>query len=474
MDKKEDKPDFWSRLLNFYKNRRLTLIIGLVALVMIGVGATYYLTSAPNAYAVILDGKEIAKVASKEVCEQEIASAVATKEQQIGQKVTYESKIEFQPLRVAEDVLTPTEQLSSLLFQNLSFVTEGAVIKIDGKKEVPVLNEKTAQNILEEVKKYYEPKDENVTLKETYFKEKVEVAKKPLPLSAILPAEKAKALIINGQEEAVTHVVQEGETLWTIARANNMWPEDLWRANPELKGDFLDIGQEIKILKNEPLVHVVAVFEETVKEKIPYQTVVKKDSSLYQGQERVKVSGKEGVKEVKYLTTTKNGLQVLQKVVEAKVLEKAVDQVVLKGTKSEAPYYYSGTVLLASRGDGNGTLGWPIYGGINSAYGSRGSGFHTGVDIAGSTGEAVGAAASGKVIFAGWSGGYGRMIAIDHGNGLVTRYAHLSNIKVSVGESVSRGSVIGLVGTTGNTTGPHLHFEVLVNGSFRNPLTYLR
>jgi len=85
----------------------------------------------------------------------------------------------------------------------------------------------------------------------------------------------------------------------------------------------------------------------------------------------------------------------------------------------------------------------------------------------------VGAAAPGKVVLAGWDGGYGRCVLIDHGDGLATRYAHLSRIDVGLGEQVSRGAVIGNVGESGNADGPHLHFEVIINGNVQNPLLYL-
>jgi murein DD-endopeptidase MepM/ murein hydrolase activator NlpD len=98
---------------------------------------------------------------------------------------------------------------------------------------------------------------------------------------------------------------------------------------------------------------------------------------------------------------------------------------------------------------------------------------HEGLDIAGSSGTPIAAAAGGTVISAGWSGGYGNLVVVDHGNGLSTAYGHMSSIAVSSGQSVAQGTVLGGMGTTGNSTGVHLHFEVRVNGSPTDPLGYL-
>ncbi|MCL1874403.1 MAG: M23 family metallopeptidase, partial [Clostridiales bacterium] len=89
-------------------------------------------------------------------------------------------------------------------------------------------------------------------------------------------------------------------------------------------------------------------------------------------------------------------------------------------------------------------------------------------------GTPIYAAESGKVIFASYSGGYGNLVKIDHGDGLHTWYAHMSKFSVKVGDSVSKGQQVGAIGTTGRTTGPHLHFEVRINGTAYNPLNYLR
>ena len=110
---------------------------------------------------------------------------------------------------------------------------------------------------------------------------------------------------------------------------------------------------------------------------------------------------------------------------------------------------------------------------ITSRFGSRSSGYHTGLDIATSTGTPIHAAASGTVIQAGSQGSYGYLVIIDHGNGVQTYYAHCSKIYVSVGDTVETGDVISAVGSTGNSTGPHLHLEVRVNGEIKNPQNYL-
>lgn len=128
---------------------------------------------------------------------------------------------------------------------------------------------------------------------------------------------------------------------------------------------------------------------------------------------------------------------------------------------------------------GSGKLIWPAYGRITSWFGYRRSPFwggrnwHTGIDIANSYGKQVQAADSGEVIFSGWWDGYGKAIVIDHGKGIQTVYGHLSRIYSQNGVNVAKGQVIGLIGNTGYSTGPHLHFEVRKNGKPVNPVPYL-
>jgi murein DD-endopeptidase MepM/ murein hydrolase activator NlpD len=142
---------------------------------------------------------------------------------------------------------------------------------------------------------------------------------------------------------------------------------------------------------------------------------------------------------------------------------------------SRFPAGFGGAMILA-----NAPSLWPVQGVVTSSFGARldpfnGEGaFHTGLDIATSRGEAVHAAADGTVLKAGMGSGYGREVVIDHGHGIQTLYAHLSGFAVTAGQDVNRGDILGYVGTSGHSTGPHLHYEVRIHDTPVNPYKYLR
>lgn len=115
----------------------------------------------------------------------------------------------------------------------------------------------------------------------------------------------------------------------------------------------------------------------------------------------------------------------------------------------------------------------PVSGTLTSRFGSRGRGTHTGLDIATSSGTPIKAAATGTVSYAGYTGGYGKLLVIAHGNGVETYYAHCSELYVSAGMQVNQGDTIAAVGSTGNSTGSHLHLEVRINGVAKNPQNYV-
>ena len=173
-----------------------------------------------------------------------------------------------------------------------------------------------------------------------------------------------------------------------------------------------------------------------------------------------------------------NDLTSVEEVVSKLYVEKKTDVRVAQNTASRASAGYVNTNTNTS--SGKSSLGIslirPISGTITSRFGANSSirsSAHTGLDISAPKGTPIKAAASGTVTFSGWKGSYGYMIVISHGNGIQTYYAHCSQLYASVGETVSQGETIASVGSTGNSTGPHLHLEVRINGVAYNPQNYV-
>jgi murein DD-endopeptidase MepM/ murein hydrolase activator NlpD len=145
---------------------------------------------------------------------------------------------------------------------------------------------------------------------------------------------------------------------------------------------------------------------------------------------------------------------------------------IIRSRESAGRASRDGQIIGGGAASGAGLI-WPTRGRVTSEYGYRWGRMHQGIDVGAGTGTPIVAAQAGEVIFAGTQGGYGRTVVVAHGGGLSTLYAHQSRIAVSDGASVQRGQVIGYVGNTGNSTGPHLHFETRINGSAQNPRRYL-
>ena len=145
----------------------------------------------------------------------------------------------------------------------------------------------------------------------------------------------------------------------------------------------------------------------------------------------------------------------------------------IRAAQAPAPSRTSSSPAASTGGVSSAGFIWPVSGPVTSGFGWRWGRMHEGIDISASTGTPIRAAAGGTVIHTGWMGGYGNLVVIDHGGGVSTAYAHQSAIAAGSGQSVAQGQVIGYVGSTGNSTGPHLHFEVRINGSAVDPMGYL-
>lgn len=212
--------------------------------------------------------------------------------------------------------------------------------------------------------------------------------------------------------------------------------------------------------------------------EIDYNTTVKYDDSKPSSYKKVKTEGKKGEEQVTIRTTFTDGMQTDAVEVETKVLTEAVDEVVIKGSKDGVVEDNSSSQSSNSSSSSTGTFSWPVpyTHNITSYYEWRWGRMHWGIDISagGVYGQAVTASDGGTVVFAGDKGdGYGNYVIIDHGNGYQTLYAHCSSLAVSYGQYVSKGDTIAYVGSTGNSTGPHLHFEVIYNSNKLNPLQFV-
>jgi murein DD-endopeptidase MepM/ murein hydrolase activator NlpD len=256
-----------------------------------------------------------------------------------------------------------------------------------------------------------------------------------LSQSSFIPLASAKQLSSGYRN----YTVRPGDNLWDISRSYRVDLQQLMLSNNLNNKSVLRVGQIIKIPTSQGNVHVISQGE-----------------TLWHIAQRYNVD----LNQLKNLNPDKkpNNLKI-------------GDTIYLPGSTSQMALAASSVKpsrSLATR------FAWPIKGQITSHYGWRSSGYHHGLDVAGNLGDAVKASTGGVVSFTGAMGLYGNTVIIDHTSSMQTLYAHLHTIKVKEGDRVKQGDVIATVGSTGRSTGPHLHFEIRRDGERFDPLAYLR
>lgn len=358
--------------------------------------------------------------------------------------------------------LANEQPIQAALVKTVVELREAVAITVNDQDIVAVTDEESAKQVRDQILETYKATvlQDVSQVEQVTFQESISWRKKEVPPESIRTVEEAINILRLGTDKLVTYVVKSGDTGWDIARGYNMTTEQLAKANPGVDMDLLSIGQPLNISYKEPHVHTRSVAKRVVKESIPFREEIEKDPNLWPWQYQVVTPGEWGSRELTIREWRDDGKVVKTEVLENKVTAEPKVQVAKVGTK-QVPEM------------GSGSLVYPVVGILTSNYGPRWGSWHHGIDIGASSGTPILAADSGMVVFRGWSGNYGYMIKIDHGGGnMVTLYAHLSAFNVKLGDTVSKGDVIGYVGNTGYSTGPHLHFEVLVNGESMNPLDY--
>ena len=258
------------------------------------------------------------------------------------------------------------------------------------------------------------------------------------------------------------YTVTEEDNVESLTQKLNMSKEEILKAS-NAKDETICVGDKIKVKEEKNLLNVKIFKIKIEEEEVAFSTETTVDPTKDEKFKEVTQEGKNGKNSVTYeIRLLSNGQEETNQI-EVIVLEKPINEKVTVGAKKT---------------EDDGKLTWPVpfTKKITSPFGMRGKSMHSGIDIAanGVAGKDIVAAGSGTVESVSYSGkGYGNHLIINHGNGIKTLYAHCQSISVKQGDKVKKGDVIAKVGTTGDSTGNHLHFEVRVNGTAQNPTKYV-
>lgn len=475
--------------------KRAIISAGIVTVLTTGIVFAEESHSVDTVIHVYVDGKHIGEISDQKIVEEVIQSKLREAEERyenielaIGQNVKLVSELVFNPTY-------NNSSISDYLGENLSIKAQAVELKIGEEVVGYFESQDDAEKVVKDYKLRYVDKEtleliesaksldaesdgtqigdsqnnpidlavgESIVLDVT-LSEEVSLSEKKVDPKEILSVADGLKLLEKGTLKEEKHIVDEGEVLGGIASDYELSLETLLELNPSIKENTLiQIGQEINVTELKPFVDVVIKKEEKKAETIAYQTETVESDELFKGDQKVTQEGSDGEKVLHYSVEIRNGNVTKRDVLKEEVVKEPVNKVIVKGTK-----------VIPSRGTGS--LEWPTVGGYISSYtGYRWGSYHKGLDIAGPANRAILAPDNGTVVFAGYSGDFGNKIEINHNNGMKTIYAHLASIEVSVGQTVQKGQQIGIMGTTGDSTGVHLHFEVYKNGALQNPLDYLK
>ncbi len=296
------------------------------------------------------------------------------------------------------------------------------------------------------------------------FAEKVEVVESYLPASQFTPLEDAIVEVTKEQEKDTIYEVQPGDTLSGISLTTGIPVDRIIELNKTLDNEYsiLHIGDELKITVPEPEISVRRLVQEYVEESYDAPIEIIPVDDWYTTQTEVLQQPSAGFRKAVAVISYTNENEDTREVIKEETVIESIPKIMKQGTKIPPTYVK------------------PIAGGtLSSRFGRRNSptrgasSYHEGVDWSTPVGTPVYASSTGVVSKAGWGSGYGYCVFIDHPDGRQTRYAHLSKVLVSVGQSVTQNERIASSGNTGISTGPHLHFEIRIGGRAVNPLDYL-
>lgn len=289
------------------------------------------------------------------------------------------------------------------------------------------------------------------------FVERVEIYENYVPAEEIADIDREVVEVTKEKESNKIYVVESGDCLSVIALDNNTTVASIMALNGMEDADaIIRDGQELIIAVPEPDLKIRVTMGEVYEEDYTEEPVIIANDSWYTTREEVLEEGTTGHRERNDVVVYENDVEVSRTMVQQKVMMPSKAAVIERGTIIPPTYIK------------------PISGGrFTSGFGRRWGRMHKGVDWACPTGTTVFASCGGTVIQASYNGGYGNNVVISHPDGRMTRYAHNSKLLVKTGQTVEQGEPIALSGNTGRSTGPHVHFEIYINGAAVNPLKYI-
>lgn len=381
--------------------------------------------------------------------------------------IALHNKITYDESHAKDFELTDEKTIYNKIKSKINYGVVGYGIKVDGKVLGVVESEESAIKILEDIKEPYTKmlENEEVDIIDVSYAQQIEIVQVDADFSKLSDSEQLMKFLQRGTDEEKIHVVEEGDSFWSISDDYNLTVEDLVTANPGMDASLIHPGDEISLIIPKPYIGVEVKARVVYEDKIEYDTKYEPVSYMYNDEYSVKKKGKYGKAEVEAIVVKQNGIEVEKEIVKETVISEPETRVILQGSIEPPPK------------KGTGYFIHPLPAGtVTSRFGPRWNSYHYGLDIGKEEGTPIKAADGGEVTFSGWYGSYGYMVEINHGGGFSTRYAHCSKLNVSVGEKVYQGKTIAYVGHTGytvGTTGNHVHFEVRKYGTPVNPQSYI-
>ncbi len=408
------------------------------------------------AYNAFIGDTELGFVCDKKIAANCIDNINAEFAQYVSGEDIIDAKITYIPTIIRHNTFTDFTTLCENIKSTSDVMVQAYAVEVDDIAFAALEDGNQAEDIISQIASVYKTDDNS----EVSFKENVEVIYEYVPSVIVMECADAMERLQGFTTLYNTVSVDKKIAFSQFADDNGVEVEYLKTLNPKI-GEYIKPSDNVVIPVWKPIITVLTTDTLSYETTVPFEEQVTEDANIYQGSEKIIRAGANGITAITEKIERENGYIVNQTVIKSEVVAEPVMQMRAIGTKERPAHIGTGSFLR------------PYYGNVSSRFGSRRSGNHTGVDITGTVGDPIVAADNGTVIFSGWSGGYGKVIKIDHNNGYVTYYAHCNSLIADVGDVVEKGQTIATLGSTGNSTGPHVHFEVRYNGEVLNPMNFV-